>query len=186
MWCSNGYASWFLCVQSKFLPNFLLIFCCLQDPVVHVRQLLLLKLHQYLKDRSLPLKFASGFALCAVDPVRENIQEVWAPCSPETFLFCIAQKTLYWYEAFIFSSFLRATFGVKGEGPEIMITYPSVKQQSPGWGSWKQFPIGLSGVGWLQPATWICLSAAGLEVFTYIYFEWTHNAAKLLKLQPNV
>ncbi|CAM6002717.1 unnamed protein product [Sphagnum balticum] len=54
---------------------FQMVLLVLQDPVVHVRQLLLLKLHQYLKDRSLPLKFASGFALCAVDPVRENIQE---------------------------------------------------------------------------------------------------------------
>lgn len=67
MWCSDDYVSWFLSVQSKFLPKNILNSYCLQDHVVHVWWLFLLKLHKCLKDQKFHLKFASGFALCVVD-----------------------------------------------------------------------------------------------------------------------
>ena len=48
----------------------------LQGQVVHVRRSLLLKIHQYLKDRTLNQKYASAYALCAVDPVKDIAVEV--------------------------------------------------------------------------------------------------------------
>lgn len=40
---------------------------CLQDQAMHVRLALLRKIHLYLQDRSLNLKYATAYALCAVD-----------------------------------------------------------------------------------------------------------------------
>lgn len=50
--------------------------CCLQDQAMHVRRALLRKIHHYLKDRSLSLKYATAYALCAVDTEKEIAQEV--------------------------------------------------------------------------------------------------------------
>lgn len=43
---------------------------------MHVRLDLLRKIHQYIKDRSLHLKYASAYALVAVDTVEEIALEV--------------------------------------------------------------------------------------------------------------
>ncbi|KAL2634564.1 hypothetical protein R1flu_006043 [Riccia fluitans] len=45
------------------------------DPSIQVRQKFLLKVHQYLKDRSLPQKYACVFALVAVDPSKEIVTD---------------------------------------------------------------------------------------------------------------
>lgn len=50
--------------------------CCLQDQAAHVRRALLRKIHHYLRDWTLNLKYASAYALCAVDNVKEIAQEV--------------------------------------------------------------------------------------------------------------
>lgn len=50
--------------------------CCLQDQAAHVRRALLRKIHNYLRDRTLNLKYASAYALCAVDTVKDIAQEV--------------------------------------------------------------------------------------------------------------
>jgi len=43
---------------------------------MHVRLALLRKIHHYLRDRSLNLKYATAYALCAVDTVKEIALEV--------------------------------------------------------------------------------------------------------------
>ena len=48
----------------------------MQDQAAHVRLALLRKIHHYLRDRTLNLKYASAYALCTVDTVPEIAQEV--------------------------------------------------------------------------------------------------------------
>lgn len=50
--------------------------CCLQDQAAHVRRALLRKIHHYLRDRTLNLKYASAYALCAVDTEKDIALEV--------------------------------------------------------------------------------------------------------------
>lgn len=49
---------------------------CVQDNAAHVRRALLRKIHHYLRDRTLNLKYASAYALCTVDTVQEIALEV--------------------------------------------------------------------------------------------------------------
>lgn len=50
--------------------------CCLQDQAAHVRRALLRKIHHYLKDRSLNLKYASAYVLSTVDTEKDIALEV--------------------------------------------------------------------------------------------------------------
>jgi sister-chromatid-cohesion protein PDS5 len=51
-------------------------FFCVQDQAAHVRRALLRKIHHYVRDRTLNLKYASAYALCTVDAVQEIAVEV--------------------------------------------------------------------------------------------------------------
>lgn len=48
----------------------------LQDQSAHVRRTLLRKIHHYLRDRTLNLKYSSAYALCAVDTEKDVALEV--------------------------------------------------------------------------------------------------------------
>lgn len=48
----------------------------MQDQAAHVRRALLKKIHHYLRDRTLNLKYASAYALGTVDTVVEIATEV--------------------------------------------------------------------------------------------------------------
>eukprot|EP00250_Pteridium_aquilinum_P017571 c23690_g1_i1 orf=2-3739(-) len=56
-------------------PVFHLCLLMAQDPCTNVRQGFLKKLHQYLKDRSLSHKYASGYALFAMDSSKEILSD---------------------------------------------------------------------------------------------------------------